>query len=354
MCKSRIHGLLQSLPKVEHHVHIEGTLEPDLLFSLAAKNNVPLPSNPAYISSEALLARYARFKDLADFLGVYTLHMSVLVTSHDFETLAWRYFERVAAQRVRHAEVFFDPQAHAARGVSYDTVIAGLLAAKRRAEQYLDLSVEYIICILGDFPHAEAHALVDSITERQHLVNGTLAGFGMVSSEKDDLPGQFADVFARVATSAPGKLTVHAGEEAGPEYIRSCLMHLGVSRIDHGRTAAQDPSLLQDLAARRILLTLCPVSNVALRAVPAVTDCPIRALLDAGVPLSLNSDDPAYFGAYIQDVYCAVQEAFDLSVEEWQHIITNGVLGSWCSEERKETILRELTTALQSFESREG
>ncbi|KAI9170939.1 adenosine deaminase protein [Paramyrothecium foliicola] len=349
MCNSPLHGLLVSLPKVEHHLHIEGTLEPELLFSLAAANGVVLPEDPAYASAEALLARYARFTSL-DFLGYYYAGMAVLVRAADFETLAWRYFERAAAHRVRHAEVFFDPQAHTARGVAYDTVVEGLAAAKRRAQEQLGMTVEYIVCVLRHLPLAESHALVDTVLERKHLADGTLVGFGMVSSEKDFPPELFADLYARVAAAAPSaNLTAHAGEEAGPEFVRSSLDKLGVSRIDHGRTAAQDPSLLRDLAERGTLLTLCPWSNVVLQGIPKIEDSPIRALLDAGVPFSLNSDDPAYFRAYIQDVYCRVQDAFQLSVYDWERITKGAVEASWCQQHRKDELFEELAKAFSDF-----
>lgn len=348
MCKSPLHNLLTALPKVEQHLHIEGTLESSLLFSLAAKNSIALPPDPAYASPEALLARYGRFTCLDDFLHYYYLGMSVLVTADDFETLAWAYFVKAASQRVRHAEVFFDPQAHTARGVVYDVVVQGLLAAKRRAERELGMTVEYIVCILRHLPLADSHALVDTVLDRGHLVDGTLTGFGMVSSEKNFPPELFADIYARVAQTGT-RLTTHAGEEAGPEFIAASLAHLGVTRIDHGLAAARDPALLRALALDQTLLTFCPWSNVALRNLPSLADAPVRAFLDAGVRFSLNSDDPAYFGAYIQEVYCRVQDAFALSVEDWAWIARGAVEGSWCGEERKRELAAEVDAVLRDF-----
>ncbi|KPM36317.1 Adenine deaminase [Neonectria ditissima] len=351
MCKSSLHDLIEALPKVEQHLHIEGTLEPELLFSLAAKNAVALPDDAAYASPETLRERYQRFTCLDDFLHYYYLGMSVLVTAADFETLAWTYFQKAARDKVRHAEVFFDPQAHTARGVSYDTVVAGLAAAKTRAQAELGITVEFIVCILRHLPLPESHALVDTVLDRGHLTDGTLAGFGMVSSEKPFPPELFADIYARVARTGT-HLTSHAGEEAPASFITASLEHLGVERIDHGLAAAEDPALLARLARDRTLLTLCPWSNVALKNLPRLEDAPVRAFLDAGVRFSLNSDDPAYFGAYVQEVYCRVQDTFGLSVADWDWIVRGAVELSWCSDERKAEILKELDQVVGEFKAK--
>ncbi|RTE74244.1 Adenine deaminase [Fusarium euwallaceae] len=351
MCKSPLHDFLIALPKVEQHLHIEGTLEPELLFSLAEKNGISLPDDPAYASPEKLRERYGRFTCLDDFLHYYYLGMSVLISEQDFESLAWAYFCKAVEEKVRHAEIFFDPQAHIARGVSYDTVIAGLTAAKRRAEKELGITVELIVCILRHLPVPESHALVDTLLERGHFTDGTLTGFGMVSSEKDNPPELFTDVFARVAKTGT-HLTTHAGEEAPPSFITASLEHLGVTRIDHGLAAAQDPELLKSLAANRTLLTFCPWSNVALCNLPSLADAPVRAFLDAGVRFSVNSDDPAYFGAYVQEVYCRVQDTFNLSIEDWAWIVRGGVEEAWCADERKAEILKEIEQVVTEFKGK--
>ncbi|CAM1510470.1 Fc.00g008050.m01.CDS01 [Cosmosporella sp. VM-42] len=348
MCKSPLHDLLISIPKVEQHLHIEGTLEPELLFELARKSNVALPDDPVYASPETLHERYQQFTCLDDFLHYYYLGMSVLITEADFETLAWAYFVKAAKQKVRHAEVFFDPQAHIARGVSYDTVVAGLTAAKKRAESELGMTVEYIVCILRHLPLPESDALVDTVLERGHFNDGTLIGFGMVSSEKDYPPELFKDIYARVAATGT-HLTSHAGEEGPSSFITSSLTHLGVTRIDHGLAAGQDPALLASLAANKTLLTFCPWSNVALRNIPSLADAPIRKFLDAGVRFSINSDDPAYMGGYVQSVYCRVQETFELGAEDWVWIVKGAIEGSWCSEDRKGEILAELNKVVGEF-----
>lgn len=348
MCRSELHDLITALPKVEQHLHIEGTLEPSLLFSLAAKNGVALPEDPAYESAQTLLARYQRFTSLDDFLHYYYLGMSVLVNASDFEELAFAYFVKASGQKVRHAEAFFDPQAHTARGVAYDVVMKGLVAAKTRAERELGITVDYIVCILRHLPLAESHALVDTVLEAGDLENGTLTGFGMVSSEKNFPPEMFRDIYARVAATGT-HLTSHAGEEAGPEFIVQALEHLKVERIDHGLAAGQDDALLRRLAADKTLLTFCPMSNVVLCNLPTLADAPVRKFLDAGVRFSINSDDPAYFGGYIQDVYCRVQETFNLTPADWEWILRGAVEASWCSNERKTTILTELTQVLGTF-----
>ncbi|OAQ61076.1 adenosine deaminase [Pochonia chlamydosporia 170] len=348
MCQSKLHNLLTAIPKVEQHLHIEGTLEPALLFSLASKNNIPLPPDPVYTSSETLVARYQRFTSLDDFLHYYYLGMSVLITAQDFETLAWEYFTKAASQKVRHAEVFFDPQAHTCRGVSYDTVMEGLLAAKQRAQKEFNMTVEYIVCILRHLPISDSHALVDTVLSKGHFTDGTLIGFGMVSSEKNFPPHLFRDIYTRVAATGT-HLTTHAGEEAGPGFVTEALSQLNVERIDHGLASAQDPDLLNHLATSKTLLTFCPWSNVVLCNLPKLEDAPVKKFLEAGVRFSLNSDDPAYFGAYIQDVYCRVQETFHLTVQDWDWIVRGAVAGSWCSSERKDEITRELDSVLAAF-----
>lgn len=353
MCKSALHDFLVALPKVEQHLHIEGTLEPSLLFQLAAKNNISLPDDPAYASEEALLARYAQWSCLDDFLGYYYAGTAVLTTAEDFETLAWSYLTKAASQRICHAEIFFDPQAHTVRGVSYDTVVSGLLAAKRRADIELpNLTVEYIVCILRHLPVAESQSLVNTVIGKGHLTDGTLRGLGMVSSEKAFPPSLFADIYSSVGAAMDTNqyLTAHAGEETGPEAIHQALDLLKVNRIDHGRAAGQDATLMKLLAEKQILLTLCPWSNVVLRNQESIEDAPIRAFLNAGVRFSINTDDPAYFGGiYLQELYCAVQKAFDLSVSDWKWIVEGSIDGSWCSEERKQVMRSELNGVLTEF-----
>ncbi|KAI9862631.1 MAG: adenine deaminase [Vezdaea acicularis] len=333
MCKSPLHPLLTALPKCEHHMHLEGALSPTLLFNLSRKNNIPLPaSNPAYTSLETLTTRYASFSSLSDFLTYYTTAQSVLLTPSDFEDLAWDYFQRAHAQGVRHAEVFFDPQAHTTRGVAYETVISGFTTACQRAERELGLSTLLIMCFLRHLP--VPHALETLNTALPDLESGKLAGIGLDSNELPFPPPLFSELYA-IAASKEIKRTAHAGEEAPAGYVRAALDELSVQRIDHGIRLADDAELMARVAREQTLVTVCPLSNVLLQCVPSVAELPIRRFLEAGVQFSINSDDPAYFGGYIQENYCAVQDAFELSAQEWRGICEAGIRGSWCAEERK-------------------
>ncbi|KAK1574227.1 adenosine deaminase [Colletotrichum navitas] len=343
MCKDGLHDFLVDLPKCEHHIHIEGSLGPELLFQLAARNGVPLPvdRDPAFASVEALYERYRNFTSLDDFLHYYFIGFSVLLTATDFEELGYAYFAKAHSQNVRHAEVFFDPQAHTSRGVGYETVIEGLRRARRRAEADFEMTVEYIVCLLRHCPVEDGMRVFVEARDAGHFRDGTVAGLGMSSSEAPYPPSMFAAVYA-AAREAGVRRTAHVGEEGPAGYVVSALDDLGVERVDHGRRSAEDEALLTRLAAAGTLLSLCPVSNVVLRGVRDMREMPIREFLDGGVRFSINSDDPAYFGGYILENYCAVQEAFGLSVDEWRGIATGAVEGSWCSEARKRELVVEI------------
>ena len=353
MCQGPMHDLLVALPKCEHHLHIEGTLEPDLLFSLAAKNDISLPStndNPAWKSPETLLERYSRFTSLDDFLSYYFIGMSTLVTADDFESLAYTYFQHAHSHNVQHAEIFFDPQAHISRGVSYDTILTGLTAAQSRAKADFNLSSELLVCLLRHLPATDGHELYMN-TLFPSLRSGQVKGLGLSSTELNNPPHLFKDTFQHA--KANGILrTAHAGEEADVSYMSSALHDLDVQRVDHGIKLPQDPKVMAEYAARRIVVTMCPISNVVLHCVENIKDLPVRTYLDNKVKFSINSDDPAYFGGYIQENYCAVQQAFELSLEDWAKIATNGIQGSWCSEERKDELLKGLADVLGGFAQR--
>ncbi|KAK5707826.1 adenine deaminase [Elasticomyces elasticus] len=343
MCKSELHSFLQQLPKCEHHLHLEGALTPQLLFSLAAKNHIQLPKDdPAYASPETLVERYRKFDSLDDFLGYYYIGMSVLLHAEDFEALAWDYFEHAANDGVLHAEVFFDPQAHTSRGVSYDVVHSGFQRARQRAQAELGISSELILCFLRHLPPADAMSTFEQDAVLASFSAGGVVGIGLDSSEKPFPPELFQAVYSK-AEAKGLKLTAHAGEEGPAEYIRSALDTLKVERIDHGVRLIQDPTLLERVAAENIMLTICPMSNVFLKGVSSVAELPLREFIDAGVRFSINSDDPAYFGNhYILSNYCAVQEAFHLTTDEWIQICDGSIRGSWCSEGRKEELLARL------------
>ncbi|KND90456.1 Adenine deaminase [Tolypocladium ophioglossoides CBS 100239] len=351
MCNDKLHHFLHALPKCEHHVHIEGTISPELLFSLAAKNSISLPQDdPAFGSVSALEARYKVFTSLDDFLHYYFISMSCLITASDFEDLTYNYLSHAHGQNVHHAEIFFDPQPHMSRGVSYQTIIAGMDAARMRAAVDLPkLSIEFIPCLVRHLPVPAAHDMLAEVISSGHFADGTLAGFGMSSTEIAKHPSLYTSVYETAKAAGITNLTAHYGEEGPAEYVRDALSLLSVRRIDHGRRSAEDPDLVRKLAETSTMLTLCPISNVVLKGVERVQDLPIREFLDAGVLFSINSDDPAYFGGYILENYCAVQEAFGFTMNEWETIATRSIRGSWCSVERKEALLYELNGVMKQW-----
>ena len=330
-------------------MHLEGSLSPQLLFTIAARNKIQLPSasdDQSFASAEALLDRYTNFTSLDDFLQYYFIGMSALVYAQDFEELAFEYFLRAKADGVMHAEVFFDPQAHTGRGIRYTTVLEGFTDACKKAETQLGITTKLILCFLRHLPVAEAQAPFNEA--KDDLMSGTLSGIGLDSSEKGNPPSAWREIYAN-AKSSKIRRTAHAGEEGPVEYIREAIRELDVERIDHGFRLAEDKELMREVAERRLLVTLCPLSNVRLRCVREVKELPVKTFLEAGVKFSINSDDPAYFGGYIQDNYCAVQEAFDLSIAQWESIARAAITGSWCDDNRKEAMSRELETVLDRY-----
>jgi adenosine deaminase len=287
--RDRLPALLRAMPKAELHMHIEGSLEPELIFKLARRNGVALP----YPSVEALRAAYA-FTDLQSFLDIYYAGASVLLKEQDFFDMAWAYLERAAADHVLHTELFFDPQTHTARGVPFETVITGLSRACRQARDELGVSASLILCFLRHLSEDEAIATFnEAMPWRQHFI-----GVGLDSSERGHPPENFARVFAQ-AKDAGLHLVAHAGEEGPPAYIYSALDVLEVERIDHGVRSVEDPALVQRLAREGMALTVCPLSNVKLCVFKTMAEHTLPALLAAGVKATVNSDDPAYFGGYI-------------------------------------------------------
>ncbi|GGY31421.1 adenosine deaminase [Streptomyces omiyaensis] len=294
------------VPKAELHLHIEGTLEPELAFALAARNGVTLP----YADAGELRAAY-RFGDLQSFLDLYYALMAVLRTPEDFTDLADAYLERAAAQGVRHAEIFFDPQAHTARGVPLGAVIEGLSASLDRAEERYGISTRLILCFLRDESAESALATLEAAKPHLHRITGV----GLDSAEAGHPPAKFRAVYEEAARLGLRRVA-HAGEEGPAEYVREALDVLGVERIDHGLRCMEDPELVERLVRERIPLTLCPLSNVRLRVIDTLADHPLRAMLDAGLLVTVNSDDPAYFGGYVGDNYDGVRDALGLSPEQ--------------------------------------
>ncbi|HJV70545.1 adenosine deaminase [Ideonella sp.] len=289
--RDQLPALLRVMPKAELHIHIEGSLEPELIFKLAERNGVKL----AYPSVEALRAAYA-FTDLQSFLDIYYAGASVLLKEQDFFDMAWAYFEKAAGENIVHAELFFDPQTHTERGVPIEAVILGLHHACRRAHAEFGISASLILCFLRHLSEDAALAVLEqALPYREYFI-----GVGLDSSERGHPPEKFARVFARCRELGL-HVVAHAGEEGPPEYIRSALDVLKAERIDHGVRCVEDPALVQRLAAERVPLTVCPLSNVKLCVYPSLAEHQLPALLAAGLVATVNSDDPAYFGGYLND-----------------------------------------------------
>lgn len=332
-CTSHIKSFLTELPKCEHHLHLEGTLEPSLLFDLAARNGITLPSHfPPTI--EACNERYANFADLQDFLDHYYIGMSVLIREQDFFDLAMEYFARAHKDGCLHSEVFFDPQGHVERGIDVDVVVKGFDRACKEANKKFGTTNKLIMCLLRHLP---AEAGMDTIhSASKYFEDGTIHGLGLDSAEKPFPPELFTECYNLVATKFPEVgLTAHAGEEGDHTFVTNSLDLLKVQRIDHGVNSKQSEDLMKRLAENRTMLSMCPLSNVKLQVVKDVSELPIALFLENDVPFSINSDDPAYFGGYILDNYIEVHTRFGFTLEQWCKISTNGIEGSWCDEARK-------------------
>lgn len=322
------------IPKAELHLHIEGTLEPELAFDLAARNGVELP----YVDVDELRKAYD-FEDLQSFLNLYYELMAVLRTERDFEDLADAYLARAAAQGVRHAEIFFDPQAHIARGVDMGTVIEGLWRALGSSERNHGISTRLILCFLRD--ESAGSALKTLEAAKPYL--DRITGVGLDSAEVGHPPAKFREVYDAAAALGLHRVA-HVGEEGPPEYIVEALDVLGVERVDHGLRCMEDTALVERLVRECIPLTLCPLSNVRLRVVDTLADYPLPAMLDAGLLCTVNSDDPAYFGGYADDNFEAVRKTLGLTEDCMRKLARNSFLASFLEddEERRARYLAEV------------
>ena len=324
-----------SVPKAELHVHIEGTLEPELMFELARRNDIALP----YRDIESVRDAY-RFSDLQSFLDIYYRSCSVLLTERDFYELGLAYLQRAAAQGVRHAEVFFDPQTHTDRGVALSTVFAGLSRALRDGAE-LGVSAQLILCFLRHLPEEQAMAtLTDALGFRDHFV-----GVGLDSSEVGHPPADFERVFAR-ARAEGLHVVAHAGEEGPPEYIWQALDLLGAERIDHGVRCLEDERLVRHLHKHQVPLTVCPFSNVALHVVKGLGDHPLGDMLACDLMASVHSDDPAYFGGYVGDNYAGVAEHLSFDTDVVARLARNSFTGSFLPDATKRERLEEVEAHL--------
>jgi len=325
-------AFVRGLPKVELHLHIEGTLEPEMMFRLAERNGMTLP----FASVEEVRRAY-EFTDLQSFLDIYYQGAAVLRTEQDFYDLMWAYFERAAADRVHHAEMFFDPQTHTERGIGFPVLMAGFARAQADARQRLGISSHLIMCFLR---HLSGEAALETLEQARPFFSQIVA-VGLDSGERGNPPQKFVEAFAR-AREAGLRAVAHAGEEGPPAYIRDSLDLLGAERIDHGVACEQDPALVDRLAAEGIALTVCPLSNSKLRVFPDLRNHNLARMLRRGVRITVNSDDPAYFGGYIGDNYVAAQQALGLTREELARVARNGIEAAFLDEARRAELLAEL------------
>ena len=337
--RERLPALLRAMPKAELHLHIEGSLEPELIFALAQRNGVVLP----YANVEALRAAYA-FTDLQSFLDIYYAGASVLLKEEDFFDMGMAYFRRAATDNVVHAEIFFDPQTHTERGVSFATVINGLARACEAAQRELGVSALLIMCFLRHLSEEAAFATLEqALPYREQFI-----GVGLDSGERGNPPEKFARVFARCRELGL-RLVAHAGEEGPPAYIWSALDVLHAERIDHGVRCVDDPALVKRLAAERMPLTVCPLSNVKLCVYKTLAEHPLPALLAAGLCATVNSDDPAYFGGYVNQNYLETFAALpQLGAREAHLLARNSFEASFVGEERKQAWVQALDRVFES------
>ena len=332
MNQSDIEQWIRHLPKVELHLHIEGTLEPEMMFQLAKRNGLSLR-----FASISELKRAYNFQDLQSFIDLYCEGSRVLRQECDFFDLTWAYLSQVAAEHVLHVEIFFDPQTHMNRGIDFHTVISGIHAALEKARTELRLTSNLIPCFLRDLSPDSAMETLEMILDYRNWIGAV----GLASSEVGRPPELFRDVFDRARAS--GLLTVaHAGEEGPPEYIWQALDLLKVKRIDHGVRCIEDESLVQHLARTQVPLTVCPLSNVKLRVFESLDQHNLKTLLQRGLCVSIHSDDPAYFGGYVTENYLAAQRALALEPADILQLARNSVKASFVPESEKEHLLNEI------------
>ena len=327
---------IRALPKAELHMHIEGSFEPDLMFEIARRNGIDIP----FGSVEEIQAAY-EFGNLQSFLDIYYQGMNVLRQEQDFYDLTRAYLERIHADGVVHAEIFFDPQGHTGRGVEFETVLDGIWRALRDGESEFGITSGLIMCFLRHLDQDDAFRTLDQALEHRDRI----AGVGLDSSEVGRPPAKFERVF-RKAREAGFVAVAHAGEEGPPAYVREALDLLRVTRIDHGNRAMEAPDLVERLAAEQIPLTVCPLSNLKLCVVDDLREHPLKRMLDAGIVATINSDDPAYFGGYILDNFRAVRDALALAVEDIATLARNSITASLADDAWKARRIGEIKAML--------
>ena len=329
-------GLISRIPKAELHLHIEGTLEPEMMMQLAKRNGIKLP----YASVDDIRHAYD-FSDLQSFLDIYYAGAQVLITEQDFYDLTWAYLERAVRDNVRHVEIFFDPQTHTDRDVGFATVVDGISAALQDGEARLGITYKLIMCFLR---HLSESAAIQTL-QSSLLYKDRIHAVGLDSSEVGHPPSKFVQVFDRARQE--GYLTVaHAGEEGPPDYIWQALDLLKAERIDHGVRCLEDPALVKRLVDEQIPLTICPLSNIKLRVFDTLEDHNLKRLIDAGICATVNSDDPAYFGGYIGENFLRVQQALDLNADDIHTLARNSFTASFLCDEDQRSYIEELEQAM--------
>lgn len=335
-----VRGIIAAMPKAELHVHLEGTLEPEMMFEIAKRNGVELPfASPADVRAAYL------FQDLQSFLDIYYQAAEVLLNEEDFFDLAWAYLVRAHADGVRHVEAFFDPQTHTARGVPFGLVVTGLRRAFERARGELGMSFHLIMCFVRHLPEADALATLDASLAYRHWITGV----GLDSTEIGHPPDEFANVYERAR--AVGYLPVaHVGEEGPAHHVTLALDLLKIKRIDHGIRCMDDPLLVQRLAQEQVPLTVCPLSNIRLRVFPTMKDHSLKRMLEQNLLVTVNSDDPAYFGGYVAENYFQVHAHLGIGLDGLFRLAENSFRASFLSDEEREAYLEQVEAFKKTVE----
>lgn len=332
-------NIIQGIPKAELHLHIEGSFEPELMFAIAERNNIPL----AYDSIESLKKAYT-FSNLQEFLDIYYIGAQVLIHEQDFFDLTWAYLQKVHSQNVVHVEVFFDPQTHTDRGITFDIVIEGIYRALKKGKQELGISFKLIMSYLRHLSEEEAFETLKSSLPYKDWIDGV----GLDSSELGNPPRKFQNVF-KASEEQGYKLVAHAGEEGPSDYIWEALNLLNVIRIDHGNRCLNDDLLVERLVKDKIPLTLCPLSNVALQVIQDMKEHPVLTMLNKGILATIHSDDPAYFGGYMNENYYETAKALNLNKQQIQQLAINAFEASWLEPKEKEIHIKSVNTYFDSL-----
>lgn len=343
MNTSTLKKIIQNIPKAELHLHIEGSFEPELMFKIAKRNNITLDYD-----SVASLTKAYTFNNLQEFLDIYYTGAQVLLHERDFYDLTWAYLTKVHSQKVVHVEIFFDPQTHTDRGIAFETVITGIYKALEKAKTNYGMTYQLIMSYLRHLSEEEAFKTLEASLPFKEWI----AGVGLDSSEKGNPPSKFKNVFHASAREGY-KLVAHAGEEGPASYIWEALDLLNVVRIDHGNRCLSDNALVQRLVKEQIPLTLCPTSNVALKVIKHIQDHPLATMLDKGILATIHSDDPAYFGGYMNENYYQTAKALNLNLEQLQQLAINAFKASWLPPTQKEARIAEVKDYFTNIRTQE-